>query len=56
MQEAEVSLYIALHYIRNGLTNENVKVSISIFRYYPENNCGLKVKRGKPIEADKSMC
>lgn len=28
MQEAEVSLKIALHYIENGLTKENVKVSI----------------------------
>ena len=28
MQEPEVSLLIALHYIRNGLTDDNVKVSI----------------------------
>lgn len=28
MTEPEVSLYVALHYIKNGLTKENVKVSI----------------------------
>ena len=52
MQEAEVSLYIALHYIRNGLTNETVKVSIDgahvktkdtvhfdIYQFLKENNC-----------------
>lgn len=52
MQEAEVSLYIALHYICNGLTNENVKVSIDgahvktknkvhfdIYGFLQEHNC-----------------
>lgn len=52
MQEAEVSLYIALHYIRNGLTNDTVKVSIDgahvktkdkvhfdIYQFLKEHNC-----------------
>lgn len=52
MQEAEVSLYIALHYIRNGLTNETIKVSIDgahvktkdkihfdIYQFLREHNC-----------------
>lgn len=52
MQEAEVSLYIALHYIRNRLTNDTVKVSIDgahvktkdkvhfdIYGFLQEHNC-----------------
>ena len=52
MQEAEVSLYIALHYIRNRLTNDTVKVSIDgahvktkdkvhfdIYGFLKEHNC-----------------
>lgn len=52
MQEAEVSLRIAIYYIVNGLTDSNVKVSIDgahiktgntihfdIFRFMFENDC-----------------
>lgn len=52
MQEAEVSLFIALHYIRNGLTDETVKVSIDgahvkikdkvqfdIYQFLKEHSC-----------------
>lgn len=52
MKEPEVSLTIALYYIRNGLTNKNVNVSIDgahiktgsimhfdIIRFMIENNC-----------------
>lgn len=42
MTEPEVSLYIALYYIRNNLTKENVKVSID----------GAHVKTGKTIHFD----
>ena len=42
MQEAEVSLLLALHYIRNGLTKVDVKVSID----------GAHVKTGNRIHFD----
>lgn len=42
MTEAEVSLYIALYYIRNGLTDKDVHVSID----------GAHVKTGETIHFD----
>ena len=52
MQEAEVSLRIALHFVVNGLTKENVKVSLDgahiktgnqvhfdIFKFLSDNKC-----------------
>ena len=42
MKEPEVSLYIALFYIRNGMTNENVKISID----------GAHVKTKKQVHFD----
>ena len=52
MQEAEVSLRVALHFIMNGLTKENVKVSLDgahiktgnqihfdIFKFLSDNQC-----------------
>ena len=42
MQEAEVSLRIALYYIKNGLTTENVKVSLD----------GAHIKTGNQVHFD----
>lgn len=42
MQEAEVSLRIAIHFIMNGMTNKNVKVSLD----------GAHIKTGNQVHFD----
>ena len=61
MKEAEVSIRVALYYIRNSITKENVQISIDgahiktkntvhfdIFGFLKENGCRVYVATSKP--------